>query len=200
MQLIVISNAEELPGEAAIINNLFQAGMSLFHLRKPGSNTQQLCALLDNIDAAFYNRIALHQYHELAPAYGITRLHYTEQMRRRMEVDEWKDHQAKGCTLSTSIHDVAAIHQSLAFDYVFFGPVFNSLSKPGYNSTPPLGFKLNKENIKPKVIAIGGIESSTILPAKAMGFNGAAVLGAIWSRPEKAIGTFEKLQEIITTV
>jgi len=201
MQLIVISSPEKVADEAAIINGLFQAGLSRLHLRKPGSNQQQLCTLLDGIDHAFYNRIALHQHHELGQAYGITRLHYPEQVRKKMMQYEWEDQYAKGHSLSTSMHDFEGIATLTAFDYLFFGPVFNSLSKPGYNSRLPLGFSLEKRpDIKPQVMAIGGIEPQNIPTAKAMGFDGIAVLGAIWGQPEKAISTFENLQDTINTI
>jgi thiamine-phosphate pyrophosphorylase len=201
MQLIVISSPQEVAGETAIINGLFQAGLSRFHLRKPGSDPQQLCALLDDIDPVFYNRIALHQHHGLALNYGITRLHYTEQVRKQMMRDEWESQHAKGYTLSTSIHDFAGIYSLTAFDYLFFGPVFNSLSKPGHNSSLPMGFSLKQQqNIKPQVMAIGGIESRNIPTSKAMGFDGIAVLGTIWGHPENAIRTFENLQDTINTL
>lgn len=200
MQLIVISGTEDIADEAAIINDLFQAGLLRLHLRKPGSTLQQVRVLLDGIDAAFYNRIALHQHHGLASEYGITRQHYPEHMRVQTMSDELIGQRAKGYTLSTSVHDLQAIASLAGFDYAFLGPVFNSLSKPGYNSTLQFGFSLNKQDVKPEIIAIGGIEPQKISTIKAMGFDGIAVLGTIWGQPEKAVRTFESLQDTINRI
>ncbi|MBS7562941.1 thiamine phosphate synthase [Mucilaginibacter sp. Bleaf8] len=197
MQLIVISSADNIAGEAAIINSLFNAGLTRFHLRKPGNSIAETCALLNGINPVFYDRIGLHQHHALAPTYGITRLHYTEQMRMQTTASALKSQQKNGYKLSTSIHDAQLIPSLTAFDYVFIGPVFDSLSKPGYRSSMRPDFQLNNKPAGPQVIALGGVQHHHLLTVKVMGFNGAAVLGAIWNHPEKAIQTFEQLQASI---
>lgn len=200
MQLIVISDAEMIDGEAVVINQLFKAGLTRLHLRKPGSTLQQICALLNQIDATFHSRIALHQYHELASVYSIKRLHYPEAARRQTAPALLASLQVKGYTLSTSIHDLSRAEPLSVFDYAFFGPVFNSLSKPGYNSNLSSAFRLDKQSIKPALIALGGITSNQLTAVKTMGFGGAAVLGAIWNEPDKALQTFEKLKNIANTL
>lgn len=194
MQLIVISNPEDFNGEAAVINSLFRAGMFCFHLRKPGSSAGQLCALLDGIDPAFYPRIALHQHHGLAGTYGITRLHYTEEGRKRASEDVLESKIQQGYLLSTSVHEIQHLSSPGPFEYVFFGPVFNSISKPGYRSVVKPGFRIKPAPGRPLVIALGGIEAGHLPAVKEMGFDGAAVLGTIWQQPEKAIEIFTLLQ------
>lgn len=200
MQLIVISSAAHIAGEAAIVNNLFDVGMSRFHLRKPGNDAYQTRTMLDKINPVFYNRIALHQDHGIAHEYGIKRLHYTEKMRIQATADDLDDRRAKGYLLSTSAHEPSVLPVLSAFDYLFFSPVFHSLSKTGYRSSLPPGFHINKRDIKPLVIGLGGIEAQHLPAIKAMGFDGAAVLGAIWAEPGKAVRTFENLLNIIKTI
>lgn len=200
MQLIVISSVEHIAGEAAIVNDLFDTGMSRFHLRKPGNSAHQTRTMLDEINPAFYNRIALHQDHGVAHEYGINRLHYTEQMRIQATADDLEDRRAKGYILSTSAHEPSVLPALSAFDYLFFGPVFHSLSKPGYHGNLPPEFQLNKGDMKPLVIGLGGVEAHHLPAIKAMGFDGAAVLGAIWIKPEKAVRTFENLLNITKTI
>jgi thiamine-phosphate pyrophosphorylase len=194
MQLIVISNSKAVANEAAVLNQLFNAGLTCFHLRKPGSCAVKTKELLDGIEPAFYPRIALHQHHELAQAYGIRRLHYTEEARQKTTPETLETQKDNGYKLSTSIHDVQLIPSLAIFNYVFWGPVFPSLSKPGYQSKITEGFRLKKESEKPLVIALGGITPDHLQTVKAMGFDGAGVLGAIWNQPEKALETFTKLQ------
>src|SRR5947208_69621 len=105
MELIVISSERAVEGEAGIINDLFKSGMRRFHLRKPGSSIEQVSKLIDCIDPAFYQYIALHQYHEPAAIYNITGLHFTEQARIQTIAETLESKKEKGIRLSTSTHD-----------------------------------------------------------------------------------------------
>src|SRR5688572_29496681 len=83
--ITVISHAELFPGEATIIQQLFEAGMERFHLRKPGANEQAIRQLLNAIPAEWHQRIALHSHHQLVNDYDIQRLHFTETHRQQQE-------------------------------------------------------------------------------------------------------------------
>lgn len=198
MELIVISNPTAVDDESTIINNLFQAGLKYFHVRKRDSDINMVRQLLNGIAPQFHARISLHQFHEIANEFGIQRLHYTEQARMRSNAQKWQMQAKEGFTLSTSVHDITTLHTLAHFDYAFYGPVFNSISKPGYKSTLPADFKLDRSNIKTKVIALGGVDGSNLTKVRAMGFDGAAILGTIWNDPDKAISHFNKLKESLT--
>jgi len=200
MELIVISSERAIEGEAGIINDLFRSGMCRFHLRKPGSSIEQVSKLIDHIDPAFYQRIALHQYHELAATYNIARLHFTEQSRTRTFAKTLESQKEKGIRLSTSTHDARLIPSLSVFEYTFLSPVFDSLSKPGYTGTIKPGFRLENEDRSPRVIALGGVETDRLEIIKKMGFDGAAVLGAVWNQPQMALQTFHRLQAGITNL
>jgi thiamine-phosphate pyrophosphorylase len=196
MELIVISNPVAVADENIIINNLFQAGLKSFHIRKPESDIQSVKELLNGIAPCFYERIALHQFHEMANDFGIHRLHYTESARIQSSPQQWKLQVEKGFILSTSIHDTTLLPELNHFEYAFYGPVFDSISKPGYQSKLSADFKLDKTNrSKPKVIALGGVELSNLLNIKQMGFDGAAVLGTLWNESDKALKRFHQLKE-----
>ncbi len=195
MKLIVISNPAPLIDESMLINNLFNAGLQCFHLRKPESDGHSVSALLDRIESRFYDRISLHQFHEMASDYGIKRLHYTEKVRESSGTARWQNLVNDGFTLSTSIHDLSILPGLAVFDYVFYGPVFNSISKPGYRSNLTANFKLEKNNIKPKFIALGGVELSNLIKLKTMRFDGVAVLGTLWTEPLQAVERFKQLKE-----
>lgn len=198
MELVVISLPDVVDNESIIINNLFQVGLKYFHIRKPESDIQSVRELIDGIAPQFYNRISLHQFHEIATDYGIKRLHYTERDREESNDEKWALQKAGGYTLSTSVHDITQLPLIPDFEYVFYGPVFNSISKPGYKSTLPVDFKLDKSNIKPKVFALGGVNGFNLIKIGAMGFDGAAILGTIWADPALAISNFRALNEVYT--
>jgi thiamine-phosphate pyrophosphorylase len=195
MELIVISSPVAVVNESIIINQLFQSGLKYFHIRKPGSDIQTVRELLNGITPRFYDRIALHQFHEIATDFGINRLHYTEAARKQSNLERWQLQINNGFTLSTSIHDITLLPGLKLFDYVFYSPVFNSLSKPGYLSKLPADFKLSRFGTNPKVVALGGIEVSNLNKIKNMGFDGVALLGALWSEPGKATACFKEIKE-----
>jgi thiamine-phosphate pyrophosphorylase len=194
MELIVISNPGHIADESIIVNNLFQSGLKCFHIRKPESTIETVRELINGIAPRFYHRISLHQFHAIAPEYGIKRLHYTESVRTRSNQKKLQSKVDDGFALSTSVHDISMLPALTYFDYAFYGPVFNSISKPGYQSKLPAGFKLDKTNIKTKVMALGGVEAGNLIRIKNMGFDGAAVLGTLWNE-HKALARFHQLKE-----
>ena len=190
--LVVISSPTTVADEATIINTLFDEGLEILHLRKPDTTIEEIRSLLKKIKPQYYQRIALHQHHEVADDFfGMNRLHYTEENRR-----DWNGEARERQVLSTSIHQLEEYKKlSPSFDYTFFGPVFDSISKAGYASSLSNDFVFPVEPDHPKVIAIGGIDVSNIQKAKDMNFDGVAVLGAIWSKAEDSVRQFKTLQK-----
>ncbi len=193
MELLVISSPNPLAFEAKHINDLFAAGLGCFHLRKPTYELKELTALLKEIDPRFYDRIALHQFHELATEFGIKRLHYPELARKSAEPSTLVDQEANGFVLSTSIHNIERLVQLRHFQYTFYGPVFDSISKTGYRGSLPKSFRVDKGISRAKVFALGGIQASNLNSLTTMGFDGAAVLGSLWTQPEQALSRFDEL-------
>lgn len=181
MELIAISHPEFIPNEAERINTLFRNGLQRLHIRKPHCNVADMNRLIGQVACEFYPRIALHSNHELAAEFGITRLHFPEKLRQDTPEFILEKLRDAGFKLSTSIHNMEELSRlSTAFDYTFFGPVFDSISKQGYQRVVNDDFYLKEEQKTIKVIAIGGIDHSNIDKIKKMNFDGAAMLGAIW--------------------
>jgi thiamine-phosphate pyrophosphorylase len=192
--LIVISNPTPVEQEHLIINALFDEGLAIFHLRKPGFSRKEMNQLLIHIDKRHHSKIALHQHHELADYFGTNRLHFAETDRIASE-HSLINSDMSTFTLSTSIHQLAAYASLPAiFDYCFLSPVFNSISKPGYHSLITPGFKLPSKT-QTRLIALGGISSQTIPAVKKFDFDGIAILGSIWKTPETAVLNFKKIQQ-----
>jgi thiamine-phosphate pyrophosphorylase len=182
MLVIIVSNPTALKNEAVHINELFNQGMQLFHLRKPTFTLNQMEELLKQVEPKNYHLISLHQHHELAEKYNMKRIHFPEFRRKETnetELQKWKE---KGFTLSTSIHDLEEYKNlSDIFDYVFYGPVYASISKPDYKPKLDGLPKLKQEERKIKLIAIGGVDADKIMTLKDAGFDGVALLGAVWN-------------------
>lgn len=194
---IVLSHPDPVAQEAEHINNLFGAGMALFHLRKPGYNEKQVRDLLLQIRTEYYDRIAVHQYHQLAETLDIKRLHFPERERLKQSEKTLQALCDQGFRLSTSIHEKTAYRQlSPAFTYTFYGPFAASISKPGYGGEQKDASGIMKKNIA--LIALGGLHAGNLSAPLTAGFDGIAVLGSIWK--DKAIlDNFKQLQNIWVT-
>jgi thiamine-phosphate pyrophosphorylase len=79
-------------------------------------------------------------------------------------------------------------------DYIWLSPIFQSISKPGYQKKwdiPQL-----KESIKSSpvpVFALGGLREENIAIAAEMGFHGIALKGTLWESTDPV----QKLEKIL---
>jgi thiamine-phosphate pyrophosphorylase len=124
--------------------------------------------------------------------FKIKGIHYPEKVRRA--TTSYPRH----IQLSTSFHTFQDLIASpKVFDYVFLSPIFNSISKDGYNA----GFDLEElkqvlENIGHHVIALGGVDENNLLITEELGFAGVAVLGAIWE-DSNPVEKFKRIKKIL---
>ncbi len=199
MKLMVISNPASFNGEAKLINQLFDHGLEIFHLRKPEIDKVGYKLLLTEIALQYHDRIALHGHHHLAEEFGIKRLHYTENSRKKLP-EGWLKNKNPDQIMSTSIHIPAELNSVQEFDYVLLGPVFDSFSKVGYKAIAAEDLDLRSWRLSPhlqtnlKIIALGGIGINTIERVKPIGFDGAAMLGWIWNDPSMALANLKQIR------
>ena len=178
MKWIVITSPNFLKGEATFISRLFDHGVDLLHLRKPGASIEAFRQLLDEIPHEWHNRIVLHSHFELASMYNLHGVHLNH---RCPQAPEGFDK-----SISCSCHSLEEVEQNKPMrNYVFLSPIFDSISKEGYGaafSPEVLRNAASKQIIDYKVVALGGIEASHINALKEWHFGGAAFLGDIWNR------------------
>jgi thiamine-phosphate pyrophosphorylase len=96
---------------------------------------------------------------------------------------------------------VDTLRESLdAYDRLLVSPVFPSLSKPGYGPSEKLpAADLRAVLALPRraeVIALGGIDASRIAASCELGFDGVAVLGAVWLATDP-LGAFNEIQNAV---
>lgn len=196
--MIVITNPVDKPKEIKTIHTLFENGLELLHIRKPDFSETEMKTFVSKIKTAFRHRLVLHSHHHLALELEIDRIHFTEKIRIETPEEQLKKWKKSGYTLSTSIHQMSDFEElSSVFDYAFFGPVFESISKPNYVSN--LDFKKELEqrkNNKTALIALGGITSENIKTALAFGFDDVALLGSIWNN-KHSIENFKLCHDLL---
>lgn len=188
-KLIVITTPSFFPDEASLIDLLFAEGMPRLHLRKPDCKRGELEALLDRISPAYYKRIVLHDWFDLAEERKLGGIHLN---RRNPEVPPlYKGRISRSCH---SLEEV--IEYKPVCDYVFLSPIFQSISKEGYGNGFSLdGLREAKGIIDEKVIALGGICPQTIMKLKDIPFGGVAVLGALWGNDPSLLVTDQLIKQ-----
>ncbi len=192
--LIIISNPSMVHDETNIVNQLFDQGLEVFHLRKPTYTASRTSKFIEKIKPEYRNRISLNHHHEIAAEFNLLRLHFPEQMRESKNESYFEKLKSLGFVLSTSIHkieDYAAVSSN--FNYTFLSPVFDSISKHNYNSilTPDFALPFQRNA---KIVALGGVDEKNTEYAFALGFDGIAVLGNIWQDTEKSLNNFKRIQ------
>ncbi|MFV8324314.1 thiamine phosphate synthase [Flavobacterium sp. ZS1P14] len=196
--MIVISNPTVAKNEIKIIHTLFDQGLMSFHIRKFHFSEDQMKSYLSAIGLEYNNRLVLHSHHQLAEESGITRIHLTEKTRIETSEETLRKWKERAFKLSTSIHSMTDFEQlSHAFDYAFFGPVFESISKPNYVSNLDFKSALEKrKNNNTALIALGGITPNNVKIALQYGFDDVALLGTMWNS-NNPIENFILCQQIV---
>jgi thiamine-phosphate pyrophosphorylase len=179
-KIIIISNPTPIINEASIITDLFNNGLELFHIRKPSNTISETEKLLKNIPKDFHSKIVIHQHYQLTNHYNLKGIHIKSINKNNNEIIA-NDYNI----ISTSFHSFNELSNKNTYQYVFLSPLFNSISKKGYNSQfkiEELKSAYSEGIIDSKVIALGGINLNNIGLIKELGFGGVAVLGYIWEK------------------
>lgn len=174
MDVIAITLPEISENEGRRIMQLLDKGkISRVHVRHPQEEERGMRKLLESISSDYYPRLSLHDCHRLAAEYGIGGVHLNG--RNPTVPDDFAG------ILSRSCHSGREVHDSKGLDYVFLSPVFDSISKPGYRAA----FSRDElrrilEQARVRVYALGGVTPERFPELDALGFYGAAMLGAVW--------------------
>ena len=194
MKLIVISPESEDAGEHSVLAELFAAGLTHYHLRKPTWSRDQLAAWLHSLSAEFHPRIVLHAHHDLVKEFAVGGLHDRDEPKAQSNPIGY-------FVRSRAVHDVATLRASLdVYDRLLVSPIFPSFSKPGYAPDNRLELAELKAVLalprRAEVIALGGINPSRVPACRELGFDGVAVLGAVWQAADP-VRAFHELQNAL---
>ena len=174
--LMVVSLERDLPDETAAWETLREAGLTHLHLRKPHWNGARMEACLESLSPELRACIRLHDHHALAVRYRVGGIHLNA--RHPLPPQGYRGPVSRSC------HTLAEVERyKTACEYVFLSPIYASISKRGYEAafTPEmLRTAADEGMIDDKVVALGGVTPDKLPQLQALGFGGAAVLGALW--------------------
>lgn len=192
--ILVITPELMMPGETDTINQLFQEGLDLLHIRKPRISHSEMIEFIAKIDEAFHSQLVLHTHYDLGKEYNISRFHFRE-IDRKEEI--YKPF-AEENTISTSVHDITTYNTlDKEWEYAFISPFFPSISKKGYGLDSTIKDEIKHKNHPDvKLIALGGIDQDNIQEVFKTEADGAALLGAIWES-EEPLKVFKKCRNAL---
>lgn len=181
MQIVVISPESSDPREVPAMEGLFFAGLGRYHVRKPMWTEPELEAWLRRLPESWRPRIFLHQHHVLVGRLSLGGRHGKD-----------SGEGPAGPAESRSCHGLAALRRHIGrYDSLIFGPVFPSLSKPGYGPAGDFPWdelrivlKGARGPLDTRVLAVGGVTTGGLARCHELGFDGAAVIGAVWNAPD----------------
>jgi len=183
MNIVVITLPDFVDGEIGVIHQMFRQGLRLLHIRKPHSTIDELAGFIEQINKCYYSRITLHDHHALAQRYRLGGIHLNS--RNPQPLQDWQGRLSRSCHSfeELQVSQIDSCGNNLRFDYQFLSPIYDSISKQGYESgfTHDRLLEASKQGvINQQVYALGGVTLGKIEGLEALGFGGAALLGEIW--------------------
>ena len=191
MKLLLISPEDRDEREVPALSRLFAAGLEHYHVRKPAWPRDRLAGWLRTVPAEFHPRLVLHTHHELAEEFPLGGLHERENTAS-----------ARHAFISRACHDLPSLRAALGrVSRVLLSPVFPSISKPGHRpderlSRAAIALALSQRTAAERrtgVFALGGVGVARLEHCRALGFDGAAILGAVWLQPDPVAAFAELL-------
>jgi len=203
MQIIVISSKDKFRSEVVHVTKMFEAGLEVFHLRKPKFSQKRMEEYIEEIPEMYHNRVVIHSFHDLVKQYDLKGIHLTKRHKKKRFAVAWRNFLLKlrrpHLTVSTSCHDLAKLQlYANRYDYVMLSPVFNSISSNGGQAAYAHGSlkKAIKDIGDDKIVALGGLDATNIDDAKSLGFSGVALLGTLWHSDRKPIDVYNEAVDI----
>lgn len=195
---LVVTNPYELIGELDRINILFEKGLEILHIRKPGYSREQMEEMIKQVRPEYRNRIMLHKHYSLVAKYGLRGIHLNVKQRKswlyKYIIVPLMKHQYKSLKLSAAVYRINTLKEvSGNFDYLLFGPVFKGIGSRNkqlkYDSAE---MKKAIQGNELPVVALGGVTESDLDDLHMLGFENAAVQSYLWKNVEP-VKAFESL-------
>jgi len=178
MKLILLTSADFFVEEDKILTTLFEEGLDILHLRKPGSEPIYCERLLTLIPEEYHQRIVVHDHFYLRDEFNLLGIHLS---RRHPRLPQ--GYQGPITKTCYSIAEIKENQQEC--QYLFLRNVFDSISDP-QNKASFTESELREASrqgiIGKKVMAEGGVALENIPQVQALGFGGIVVRGDLWKR------------------
>ena len=169
--LIAITPEQPVADEGCKIEALLRAGWYRVHLRHPDASRVEMRDIIESVSQQYYDRLVLHGHFDLTYDFNLGGLHLNHRCTSAPALYSGP--------LSRSCHSIDEIAEADSMSYVTLSPIFDSISKSGYQAafTPDTLRSLDECNIP--VIALGGISPEHFTMLDCYRFSCYAMLCAI---------------------
>tara|TARA_B110000285_G_scaffold107507_1_gene122189 strand:- start:206 stop:850 length:645 start_codon:yes stop_codon:yes gene_type:complete len=203
MKLIVFSSHNGFHSEPKQVVRMFEHGLETLHLRKPDFSSKNLVEYLELIPSKYHDRIVIHSHHKLAKKFNLKGVHFSKVHRDKKYNTQLKylifRLRFRNILTTRSCHKIHKLEEnSNRYTYVFLSPMFESISKKSHSGL------LSQHHIKNTlatkrhaVYALGGVEESKFKELNDLGFEGVALLGAIWDADQEPFNAYLSAIEAI---
>lgn len=200
MKLVILTQPTFFVEEDKILNALFDEGLDMLHIRKPGSEPIYCERLLSLLPNNCYSKIRVHEHYYLKQEFDLKGIHIDSP-----ETDV-PDGFKRCVTRSTT--DIDSLKEmKKKCDYVCLHNLFDSLhsSEKAMLSIAKLEDARSKGLIDRHVYAMGGMSIDNVEMARDLGFGGVCVCGDLWNRFsiqhelnfKELIEYFRKLRKVV---
>jgi len=181
--LIAITPELPVADEGRKIETLLRAGWYRVHLRHPQVSRVDVRTIIESISPEFHCRLVLHGHFDLTYDFNLGGLH----LNHRCPTPPSR----YAGTLSRSCHTIDEAASVSGLQYVTLSPIFDSISKTGYQSAFSPDVLRALDNVATPVIALGGITPNHFEELKRYRFSGYAMLGAVpWDADINEVSDF----------
>lgn len=169
---------------------MMDLGLLHFHIRKPKFNRKEMMRFVASFPESYRKQLILHSHHGLVDKYKLGGLHLSRIHRKRKTLYKFrlwlKLKLNKQLVITRTFHKLTDVNDDRrVYSYAFLSPVFDRMSQNsiggGYSKRALL---IMIPQARQPVYAMGGIEASNIALTHELGFQGAALLGALWKGKE----------------
>lgn len=171
MLKIAITPPDILDDEPRRIAMILDHGWDFVHLRHPSHTTSEVKSIIEALHPHLHKRLKLHGHFELLHEFNLGGIH----LNSRCPETPARYNGAVSRTCH-SINEVRVWADRV--EYVTLSPIFDSISKIGYQS------RLHREELKTlpegKVVALGGITPERLGDIAGLPFVGFAMLGHLF--------------------
>ena len=178
MKLAIITQAQFFVEEDKIITTLFDEGLDILHLYKPGSEPLYFERLLTLIPEEYHNKIVIHEHYYMKQEFDLGGIH--------LDFPTQEVPPGYRGKVSRSCNDISMLKElKRQSRYIFLHNIFDSLHLPQEKAsftTVEIHEAARNGLIDKNVYALGGMNADTIRWAHDEGFGGVVFCGDIWNK------------------
>lgn len=201
MKLAIISQPQFFIEEDKILTTLFDEGLDILHLYKPGSEPLYFERLLTLIPEDYHRNIVIHEHYYMKQEFDLGGIH--------LDLPTQEEPTGYRGKISRSCYDLSQLKElKRKSQYVFLQNVFDSLHNQDVKArfTKEEIHEASKHGLIDKhVFAMGGMNADNIRWAQDEGFGGVVICGDLWNRfsihsqidYKELITHFQRLRKIV---